>query len=152
MLCSSFSSALEVEGPLWSLHQRLPSRSAVYITHGFTSKRWKPVLKKWFIKIYIPLVILKSTRCKQALQLASWAPLPFNAEWGKMIYLFFLGKWHWGDITNIYTWAVVIGTAPGWSMKNCLSSRRSDRKQGQGKKTKYQTKDSDATKQEMEEE
>lgn len=24
-----------------------------------------------------------------------------------------------------FTWAVVMGTAPGWSMKNCLSSRRS---------------------------
>jgi len=26
----------------------------------------------------------------------------------------------------IFTWAVEIGTAPGWSSKNCLSSRRSN--------------------------
>ena len=29
------------------------------------------------------------------------------------------------DCGGLHTWFVVIGTAPGWSMKNCLSSRRS---------------------------
>ena len=74
---------------------------------------------------FLPPVILSCTRCTKELQLASLVPRPLIAQSGGWLSELRLSKQNQIERIVMYTCAVVIGTAPGWSTKNCLSSLRS---------------------------
>lgn len=89
------------------------------------SDKTKPKQKDVWDMIYVcslPAASLNYIQCRLEILSVFLVPLPADKQRKiksslTKIYQFW--------IVELSTWFVVIGTAPGWSMKNCLSSRRS---------------------------